>query len=72
VRPTSQYLALINSAKSCLISILLLISSIGGLLGDLNLEGLDAAQMDDIGGVTDEIMAAQMEILTENEVSNSG
>jgi hypothetical protein len=38
----------------------------------LNLEGLDAAQMDDLGVVTDEIMAAQMEILAENEVSDSG
>jgi hypothetical protein len=47
-------------------------SDVGDLLGDLNLEGLDAAQMDDLGGVTDEIMAAQMEILAENEVSDSG
>jgi hypothetical protein len=38
----------------------------------LKLEGLDAAQMDDLGGVTDEIIAAQMEILAENEVSDSG
>jgi hypothetical protein len=38
---------------------------VGGVLGDLNLEGLDAAQMDDLGGVTDEILA-------ENEVSDSG
>jgi hypothetical protein len=36
------------------------------------LEGLDATQMDDLGGVTDEILAAQMEILAENEVSDSG
>jgi hypothetical protein len=28
--------------------------------------------MDDLGGVTDEILAAQMEILAENEVSDSG
>jgi hypothetical protein len=28
--------------------------------------------MDDLGGVTDEDIAAQMEILAENEVSNSG
>jgi hypothetical protein len=38
----------------------------------LNLEELDAAQMDDLGGVTDEILPAQMEILAENEVSDSG
>jgi hypothetical protein len=36
------------------------------------LEGLDAAQIDDLGGVMDEILAAQMEILAENEVSDSG
>jgi hypothetical protein len=41
-------------------------------LGDLNLEGLDATNMDDLGGVTDEILAAQMKILAENEVSDSG
>jgi hypothetical protein len=45
---------------------------VGDLIGNLNLEGLDAAQMDDLGGVTDEIMAAQMEILAENAVSDSG
>jgi hypothetical protein len=28
--------------------------------------------MDDLGGVTDEIMAAQMEIIAENKVSDSG
>jgi hypothetical protein len=39
---------------------------------DLKLEGLDATQMDNLGGATDEIMAAQMEILAENEVSDSG
>jgi hypothetical protein len=44
----------------------------GGVLRDLNLEGLYAAQMDDLGGVTDEILSAQMEILAENEVSDSG
>jgi hypothetical protein len=33
-------------------------SDMGGLLGDLNLEGLDSAQMDELGGVTDEILAA--------------
>jgi hypothetical protein len=47
-------------------------SDVGGLLGNLNLEGLDSAQMDDLGGVTDEILAAQMGILAENEVSDSG
>jgi hypothetical protein len=36
------------------------------------LEGLDATQMNDLGGVTDEILAAQMEILAESEVSDSG
>jgi hypothetical protein len=36
------------------------------------LEGLDAAQMDDLGGVTDEIIAAQREIIAENEISDSG
>jgi hypothetical protein len=38
----------------------------------LKLEGLDAAQMNDLGGVRDEILAAQMGILAENEVSDSG
>jgi hypothetical protein len=47
-------------------------STMGDLFGDLNLDGLDTAQMDDLGGVMDEIIAAQMEILAENEVSNSG
>jgi hypothetical protein len=28
--------------------------------------------MDDLGGVTDKILAAQMEILAENEFSDSG
>jgi hypothetical protein len=36
------------------------------------LEGLDVAQITDLGGVTDELIAAQMEILAENEVSDSG
>jgi hypothetical protein len=36
------------------------------------LEELDATQMDDLGGVTDEIIADHMEILAENEVSISG
>jgi hypothetical protein len=44
----------------------------GGLLGDLNLKGLDATQMDDLVGVTDEVLGAQMEFLDENEVSDSG
>jgi hypothetical protein len=48
------------------------VTTMGDLLVDLKLEGLDAAQMDDLGGVTDEILAAQMEILAENEVSDSG
>jgi hypothetical protein len=43
----------------------------GGLLDDLNPEGIDAAQMDGLVGVTNEILAAQMEILAENEVSDS-
>jgi hypothetical protein len=36
------------------------------------LEGIDAAQTNDLGGVMDEILAAQMEILAENEVYHSG
>jgi hypothetical protein len=44
----------------------------GGLFGDLKMEVIDAYQMDDLGEVTDEILAAQMEILAENEVSDSG
>jgi hypothetical protein len=39
------------------------LATVGGLFVDLKLEGLDATQMDDLGGVTDEILAAQMEIL---------
>jgi hypothetical protein len=46
-------------------------SNMGGG-GDLKLEGLDDAQIDELGGVTDEILAAQMEILAENEVLDSG
>jgi hypothetical protein len=30
------------------------------------LEGLDATQMDDLGGFMDEVIAAQMEIIAEN------
>jgi hypothetical protein len=48
------------------------VSNVGDLFVDLKLEGLDAAQMNDLGGVTDEILAAQMEILSKNEVSESG
>jgi hypothetical protein len=47
-------------------------STVGELFGNLKLEGLDAVHMDDLEGVTDEILAAQMEILAENEVSDSG
>jgi hypothetical protein len=47
-------------------------STVGEIFGDLKLEGLDAAQMDDLGGVTDEILAAWMEILGQSEVSDSG
>jgi hypothetical protein len=42
------------------------VSAVGGLFGDLKSEGHHAAQMDDLGGATDEILAAQMEILAEN------
>jgi hypothetical protein len=49
-----------------------IVSTMGGIFGDLKLEGLYAAQMDDLGGVADEIIAAQMEILAENKVSDSG
>jgi hypothetical protein len=48
------------------------VSTMGDLFGDLDLEGLGAAQMNDLGGVTHEILAAPMEILAENEVSDSG
>jgi hypothetical protein len=48
------------------------LATMGELFVDLKLEGLDATQMDDLGGVTDEILAAQMEILAENEISDSG
>jgi hypothetical protein len=47
-------------------------SNVGQFLGNLNLEGLDAAQMDDQGGVTDEILADQIKILAVNEVLDSG
>jgi hypothetical protein len=45
---------------------------VGDLFGDLKLEGIYAAQMNGMAGVMDEILAAQMEILAENEVSDSG
>jgi hypothetical protein len=48
------------------------VSTLGGLFVDLKLEGLNAAQMNDLGGVKGEIIAAQMENLAENEVSDSG
>jgi hypothetical protein len=35
------------------------------------LEGLDADQMNDLGGVTAEILVAQMDFFAENEVSDS-
>jgi hypothetical protein len=41
------------------------LATVGDLFVDLKLEGLDATQMDDLGGVEDEILAAQMEILAE-------
>jgi hypothetical protein len=41
------------------------LATMGDLFVDLKLEGLDATQMDDLGGVTDEIMAAHMEIFAE-------
>jgi hypothetical protein len=44
----------------------------GGLFGDLKLEGLDAAQMNDLGGVTDEILVAQMKILGEKRFLTVG
>jgi hypothetical protein len=45
----------------------------GDLLGDINLEGLHAAQMDELGWVTDESMAARIEILDDNnKVLDSG
>jgi hypothetical protein len=46
--------------------------NVGGLFGDLKLEGLDAAQIDDLGGVMDYILSAQMGIIAENEVLDSG
>jgi hypothetical protein len=47
-----------------------IISTVRDLFGDLKLEGLDVAQMDDLEGVTYKIIVAQMEILAENEVSD--
>jgi hypothetical protein len=48
------------------------VSTAGDIFVDLKLEGLDAAQMDDLGGMTDKILAAQMEIIAENKISDSG
>jgi hypothetical protein len=48
------------------------LETVGDLYVDLKLEGLDTTQMDDLGGVMDEILAASMEILAENEVLDSG
>jgi hypothetical protein len=48
------------------------LATAGDLFVDLKLEGLDITQMDDLEGVTGEILAAQMETLAENEVSDSG
>jgi hypothetical protein len=48
------------------------VATVGYLFVDLMLEGLDDTKMDDLGGVTDEILVGQMEILAENEVSDSG
>jgi hypothetical protein len=45
---------------------------VGDLFVNLKLEGLDAYQMDNLGGVTDKVLAAHTEILAENEVSDSG
>jgi hypothetical protein len=36
------------------------------------LEGLDAAQMNDLNGEADKILAAKMDFSAENEVSDSG
>jgi hypothetical protein len=47
-------------------------SNMGGIFGDLKLEGLDAAQMDGLGEVMDENLAAPKEILAENEGLDSG
>jgi hypothetical protein len=38
----------------------------------LNIERLYAAQMDGLGGVTAEMLTAQIEILADNEVLDSG
>jgi hypothetical protein len=48
------------------------VSTLGGLFGDLKLEGLDAAQTNDLNGETDKILAAQMDFFAENKVSDSG
>jgi hypothetical protein len=36
------------------------VATVVGLFVDLKLEGMDATQMDDLAGVTDEIQAVQM------------
>jgi hypothetical protein len=43
------------------------VSTLGGLFGDLKLEGLDAAQTNDLNGETDKILAAQMDFFAENK-----
>jgi hypothetical protein len=48
------------------------VSTGGGLFGDLKMEGLDAAQMNDLGGVTDQILATHIDFFAENEGSGSG
>jgi hypothetical protein len=48
------------------------LATVGDFVVHLKLEGFNATQMHDLGGVTDEILAAQMEILSESEVSDSG
>jgi hypothetical protein len=39
------------------------VSTVGDLFGGLKLEGLDAAQMNDPGGGTDELIAVYVEII---------
>jgi hypothetical protein len=48
------------------------LATVGDLCIDLKLEGIDATQMYDLGGVADETLAAQMEILAKKEVLDSG
>jgi hypothetical protein len=49
-----------------------IVSTMGDLFGDLKLEWLDAAPTNDLGGVRDEILATEMEILAEDKKSDSG